>query len=108
MTTNYQITKENFYIKTDANFTSCVMPTTEPDYVSESGSKYYYTTDGVIRVSDHWGSQIASCNWHLDMDNLEKYQKEVTRHGITYMGTFYKALVVAGFCKFSDFEYKGK
>jgi hypothetical protein len=103
-----KITEKNFHIKTDAQFISCEMPTRKADYVSESGSKYFYTKEGVIRVSDHWGSQIATCNWHLDVDNLERYQKEVTREGITYIGSFYKAKVVAGFCKFEDFKYTGK
>ena len=33
-------------------------------YRSESGSTYYYTTNGVYRLSNHWG-RAAKCNWRL-------------------------------------------
>lgn len=35
-----------------------------PDYVSNSGSRYWYTADRVYRLSDHWGD-VASCYWPL-------------------------------------------
>lgn len=84
--------KDNFYMATTANFTKCNIPTTECDYQSLSGSKYYYTNDGVIRVSNHWGYSIASCNWFLDnecYDAIDSYGK-----------------LYAGYCKFSDFKLK--
>lgn len=55
----------NFFENTDAVFTFCQKPTREPDYVSDSGSCYWYTDDGVIRGSDHWGSLVASCRWYF-------------------------------------------
>ena len=36
----------------------------KPHYRSESGSTYYYTTNGVYRLSNHWG-RAAKCNWRL-------------------------------------------
>ncbi len=36
-----------------------------PNFVSDSGSKYYYTDKGVYRVSDHWGN-VKTCNWAID------------------------------------------
>ena len=35
----------------------------KPDYVSNSGSQYWYTEDSVYRMSDHWGDYVASCDW---------------------------------------------
>ena len=44
-------------------------PRKAPDYVSrnkytkEISSEYWYTEDGVIRGSKHWGKGVASCSW---------------------------------------------
>ena len=42
-------------------------PKRNPDYISPSGSKYWYNIDNrqIIRNSDHWGSDITSCDWFL-------------------------------------------
>ncbi|GLB51784.1 hypothetical protein NBRC110019_08230 [Neptunitalea chrysea] len=37
----------------------------KPDYISKSGSMYYYTEIGVYRLSNHWG-RAANCRWRLD------------------------------------------
>jgi hypothetical protein len=58
----------NFHIRTKATFTPCETPTTPADYVSASGSLYWYTRHGVIRSADHWG-QCASCEWWLEGQN---------------------------------------
>ena len=34
------------------------------DYKSKSGSSYYFTEDGVFRLSNHWG-RAANCKWRL-------------------------------------------
>lgn len=53
-------------------------PKRNPDYISwdihgmwngksvKKSSEYWYTSDGVIRGSDHWGVGIASCSWFID------------------------------------------
>lgn len=47
-------------------------------------SEYWYTKEGVIRGSDHWG-QVASCQWNLpEWDEISEYW-------------------VYAFCKWSDF-----
>jgi hypothetical protein len=33
-------------------------------YKSKSGSSYYFTNDGVYRMSNHWG-RAANCKWRL-------------------------------------------
>lgn len=60
---------ENFFVDTAANFKRAAVPAREPDYVSGSGSAYWYSAEGVIRVSDHWGAGVASCNWSLEDRN---------------------------------------
>jgi len=34
------------------------------DYKSKSGSSYFFTDDGVYRLSNHWG-RAANCKWRL-------------------------------------------
>jgi hypothetical protein len=35
-----------------------------PDFISKSGSSYYFTETGVYRLSNHWG-RAANCKWRL-------------------------------------------
>lgn len=58
---------KNFYLHTVANFSLCEMPDRPPDYFSDSGSAYWEFGDRVRRSSDHWGPNIASCCWFLDL-----------------------------------------
>ena len=64
-----KITKDNFFDCTACNWKQ-VNNTMEkdPDYVSDSGSKYWYTESGVYRLSDHWGFGVGSCDWLLNED----------------------------------------
>ena len=39
--------------------------TKEVDYVSKSGSSYYYTATGMYRLSNHWG-RLANSKWRLE------------------------------------------
>ena len=60
-------------------------PRREPDHTSynkrelwrngkvKTSSEYWYTTDGVIRGSDHWGSDVASCSWYLKGQSYGNY-----------------------------------
>lgn len=60
---------ENFMWNTVAMFEGVKgRPRRNPDYVSYSrdgkvSSEYWYTDDGVIRGSKHWGENVASCDW---------------------------------------------
>lgn len=60
--------KDNFYMGTEANFKKANKPNNKADYISASGSQYWYTEKGVFRFSDHWGSGINTCNWYLKDD----------------------------------------
>ena len=64
-----EISFDDFHIATFANFKKVRqgdLPKKEPDFVSKSGSRYWYDGDKVYRMSNHWGRVIASCNWLLD------------------------------------------
>lgn len=58
--------KSNFFEKTFGVFIDIDAPDREPDYISETGSKYWYTQYGVYRESDHWNMWIGSCFWTID------------------------------------------
>ncbi|WP_293893285.1 hypothetical protein [Flavobacterium sp.] len=34
------------------------------NYKSQSGSKYIFTSEGLYRISNHWG-RVANCHWRL-------------------------------------------
>lgn len=69
-----QANKDNFFKETIATFEQVDgRPKRKPDYTSLgrrrgriiTSSEYWYTKDGVIRGSNHWGTGIASCDWAL-------------------------------------------
>ena len=49
----------------------------KPQFISKSGSEYYFTEKGVYRISNHWG-RAANCRWRLITDSEYKNQKEIT------------------------------
>lgn len=48
----------------------------ELSYKSKSGSSYYFTSEGVYRVSNHWG-RAANCRWrlHSTAKNVNQFQR---------------------------------
>lgn len=59
---------KNFHSQTFCVFTEqplSALPKTPEDFKSKSGSRYYFTTNGVYRLSDHWG-RAARCKWRLE------------------------------------------
>lgn len=62
-----------FHNATNATFTACPLPGRKPDFISDSGSSYWDTGDGVIRAADHWG-RARSCFWSLDGKTLGDQQ----------------------------------
>ena len=61
-----QRNQTNFHLCSEAEFISCDRPDRDPDFVSGSGSRYWYVDGGVVRESDHWLPFVASCDWALD------------------------------------------
>ena len=109
-------TKDNYYTSTYAKFVECATPRRKPDYISSSGSRYWYTKTGVIRKSDHWSLYyrsypdktcfttsvylhavpIASCMWTLQLKNDKITVKE--DYGDN-------GKILTGFCKFKNFRH---
>ena len=93
----------NFQINTQALFKGCTTPKREPDYVSYSGSRYWYGTDKkgsfIIREADHWvniynhkmkkiakeARNIASCEWSIKTNSNEN-----SKTGKCYLEDFKK------------------
>lgn len=80
--------KRNFFLDSFAVWSpkthSKLLNKYKPHYVSESGSKYWYSKKGVYRYSNHWG-EVGSCIW--------------IRKNRCY-GRYYSLL----FCKWEDFK----
>ena len=56
----------NFHIQTECDWLPLeTAPDRPADFVSPSGSAYWYVETGVIRKSDHWLPYVASCDWSL-------------------------------------------
>ncbi len=78
--------RNNFYKNSFADFVSCKKPDRNPDYISSSGSKYWYENDGVIRESDHFG-KVSSCEWTLN--NADFYSDNTSAVGFCSLNAFY-------------------
>lgn len=84
--------ENNFFKNTIATFNQTERPNREPDFVSRDrdgnvSSEYWYTENGVIRGSDHWGTGVASCDWELqkkDGNLVSGYRGEVESQDKTY------------------------
>jgi hypothetical protein len=64
-----EISFSNFHLNTIADFSSIYrseVPSRKPDFISDSGSKYWYDGEYVIRQADHWG-ELGECTWTLDL-----------------------------------------
>jgi len=66
-----KITFKTFFLKTFANFEGVEnVPSGNPDYISVSGSEYWYVDEYVYRRADHWNANIATCSWFLNKDEF--------------------------------------
>jgi len=81
-----KVNNHNFLTNTRVSFKRCKIPDKEPEYISDSKSKYWLSRRGVYRYSDHWGL-IASCDWTLE--------------GIR---DYYMPVPVCGYAKWGDFK----
>jgi len=105
------INKDNFFIDTFARFTSMSEPERRFDYKSDSGSKYWYTAEGIYRSSDHWSQvfiilakkideslfdmqcgYINSCFWTIDVGLNRPKNKDEGVTGFCNWGSFLKIL----------------
>lgn len=65
------VNKENFFDCTVANWKKKNIEF-KADYVSESGSEYMYTSEGVYRKSNHWYNFTSTCVWQLEGEESEE------------------------------------
>jgi hypothetical protein len=81
--------KHNFHKHTFCEFQEVSfleIENTNPSYKSKSGSVYYFTYDGVFRVSNHWG-RAANCRWRLVSD--QKIKSQTQKCGFANWTDFY-------------------
>lgn len=94
--------KDNFFYSTYGEFEKADKPDRPADYVSRDrngkiSSQYWYTDEGVYRVSNHWGHGVASCDWYL----LDNGRKKSNLSGLVVTST-----KKCGFIKWSDLLHK--
>ena len=58
------------------------------NYSSKSGSVYYFTNEGLFRVSNHWG-RAANCRWKLDSLSMSIAKANVNKLGFAKWTDFY-------------------
>ena len=98
-----KVNKDNFFIATSADWQKVKLMykheveemNEKANFISASGSSYFYTPDGVYRISDHWMRNVSSCDWLLDGEMFD----------MSNAYAFSKKFALA-FCKWSDFERK--
>lgn len=100
--------KDNFMVDTMAEFQQISgRPRRKPDYVSYDrdgniSSEYWYTEEGVIRGSKHWGENVASCDWPLKHEDGHTSYGNRDRDDVAHTSKVY------GMAKWDDFTYKTK
>lgn len=85
----------NFHLGTHGMFTHGPQPERPPDYVSDSGSRYWFSPAGVYRLSNHWAGQHGctgqrSCLWQIDV----KFQRRSVIGGYCRWDAFKKRSVI--------------
>lgn len=66
--------KKTFCVFEEVN--SQTIENLKPDFKSESGSIYFYSNEGMYRLSNHWG-RLANSKWRLIDKNLSKEKFKV-------------------------------
>lgn len=66
----------------------------KPNYSSKSGSSYYFTDEGLYRVSNHWG-RAANCRW-----KLESISSAISNKSDENLK---QVLIKVGYAKWTDF-----
>jgi len=92
------INRTNFHSNTKATFEyksssldKLIKQYGKPNHNSETGSKYWYLEEGVIRWSDHWG-KVKDCKWKMS---------RAMKH--SYSNTELKGGFIGGYCLFTNF-----
>ena len=79
--------KDNYFIESYGIFKQIKSaPKREPDFISNTGSKYWYFDNKIIRESDHWSGffeghsknpyggciRVSTCKWYLRLASINK------------------------------------
>ncbi|MBL4747062.1 MAG: hypothetical protein JKY08_11965 [Flavobacteriaceae bacterium] len=84
-----RITKYNFFKHTYCVFKGAdlnIISAKTPNYTSKSGSSYFYTNQGVYRLSNHWG-RAANCRWRIE--NSKEQASGAAKLGYADWTSFY-------------------
>ena len=92
----------NFFDNTIALFKECDKPKRKPDFISDSGSIYWYFKKGVIRGADHWGDRVANCSWAFEFSDGKRTYGYNPWNSKTFSEYKY------GFCRWEDFILKSE
>lgn len=89
-TTKYNRTnfhKHTFCVFQEVDVT--IVGSLQLNYKSKSGSSYFFTNDGVYRLSNHW-SRVANCRWRLQENpKLQKANPNRIKLGFAKWTEFY-------------------
>jgi hypothetical protein len=86
-----QFNKHNFHKYTFCIFKEVcfdVIENLKQNYSSKSGSSYYFTDEGLYRVSNHWG-RAANCRWKLDSSSMIISKSNNNKVGFAKWSDFY-------------------
>ncbi|MHC1623308.1 MAG: hypothetical protein ACXQTR_01805 [Candidatus Methanospirareceae archaeon] len=83
----------NYFYSTIATFVPCQKPSDPPTYVSESGSTYWQSDEGLTRYSDHWGSGVSTCDWFMGGDERTDCVTGEWRTGFVAWKDMYRKIV---------------
>ena len=101
-----KINKNNYYISTRCRFKACRRPKRDPDYESESGSRYWYTDKGVYRESCHWSRIYGTNAGDLWFTNLEECNRVANCFWIFEIhDTSNSRVTYCGFAPWNKFQY---
>lgn len=94
--------EKNFFENTLVMYEEVKKPKGDPDFESDSGSRYWYSKQGVIRGSDHWGAGVANCDWAYKKKNGSII------YGLSYKSPRKLKERVYGFAKWEDYLFKAQ
>ena len=92
--------ENTFFTETMVVFNECDDQGREPDFTSSSGSRYWYSKEGVVRGSDHGGKGVALCDWAL------KTKEGKTIYGYDYDCPIHMNKARFAFARWEDFIFK--
>ena len=85
----YMLTKANFQKVEDKKILNEIKE--NPDFVSDSGSRYLYRNGYVYRYSNHFMQETGSCDWSLDNNYIDQAENVLGRcrlEDFTFMDTY--------------------